>query len=151
MIRKLGIVAFLLTVIAFLLNTQLQRELSLGQDYSEEFESKYGESLDAYSPIGDEYFAARWLDEEEESKRDCTQYEFCSFMEIITLEECARSMEIKYALVGKNDEFVKSMSYITAAPKPGEKVTVEIGANVKEDFEYFRPDNIRCSEEPLEG
>lgn len=151
MVRTWGTILALLATYGLLLNVQWQNYSAFGYDSLTDFETKYEGNLDDFSPVGEELFQARWLSDEEEEARDCVQYDFCSFMEVITLEECINSMEIHYALIGKNEQVIKTLTTVTSAPHPGEKHVVEIGASAKYDFEFFRPDDIKCSDLPIVG
>lgn len=139
--RSLFVTALL--CLALPLSTTLGRDTA-GEEFERAFMSAYGHGSEDYYGMGVNGLAARWLPDDLVNERECTEYEKCQFVEVVTVEPCEHSVGLTFQVVNDKDELVDASQSIVGPLGIGQKVVIEIGTNKAHADVSFIFDQAEC-------
>lgn len=117
---------------------------SEGEAFEQAFISAYGHGSEDYYGMGVNGLAARWLPDALVDERNCTLYEMCQFVEVVTVEACEHSVGLTYQVMNEKDEVVDESQSIVGPLRVGQKAVVEVGTNKPFSDVYFMFDQAEC-------
>lgn len=113
-------------------------------NFDTEFKRIYGLDGDDFYWLGDDGLVGRWLDDEIVEAKDCDVFEKCNFIEVATIDGCEFGFTIYFGLYDEHNRFLARSEALGYAVRPGDLVTVEIGADESLAFEYLEPEEAQC-------
>lgn len=130
----------------------LQTEIEVASSdasFEEEFISVYGFESSDYWGLGDEGFVGRWATDNELEKQQCSNFEYCQFIVLATVESCFGSIVLEFEIYDESDVFIAAREAISGPLNRGSFALVELG-NEETDEVFFIPTVVRCSQDPLQ-
>ncbi len=113
-------------------------------NFDSEFMRIYGLDGDDFFWLGEDGLVGRWLSDDQVKVKDCEVFDSCNFLEVATIEGCYFGFSLKFLLYDSQERVIGHGRALGGVMRPGDLVTVEIGAKESVSFDYLEPETAEC-------